>query len=123
MVGSAACKQGCFRSVYGNAEGCTVPMSHLSYRDPNYVPQMTRHKASGRAVVRLHGKDHYLGPWGSREATVAYHKLVAEWQEHKERPALPPMPEPSGLTVNELCLAFLKHAESYYRKDGKPTAE
>jgi integrase len=29
----------------------------------------------------------------------------------------------SDLTVNELILAYLRHADSYYRKNGKPTVE
>ena len=38
------------------------------------------HKASGRAVVRLVGKDHYLGgPCGSPESHERYERLIAEW--------------------------------------------
>ena len=30
---------------------------------------------------------------------------------------------PDGVSVNELMLAYLRHAQGYYRKDGKPTSE
>jgi predicted DNA-binding transcriptional regulator YafY len=30
------------------------------------VPKLSHHKASGNAVVRLGGKDFYLGPWQSK---------------------------------------------------------
>jgi hypothetical protein len=30
------------------------------------LPSYRRHKASGQAVVALNGKDHYLGPHGSK---------------------------------------------------------
>ncbi len=31
-------------------------------------PKYPLHKRSGRAVVTIHGKDHYLGPHGSGES-------------------------------------------------------
>jgi len=34
------------------------------------IPQMTFHKASGHAVVRLSGQDIYLGPSKSAAATA-----------------------------------------------------
>ena len=44
----------------------------------NKVPSYTRHKASGRAVVRLHGRDHYLGPDGGPESHERYARLIAQ---------------------------------------------
>ena len=40
------------------------------------VPGYTRHKASGRAVVRLDGRDYYLGPYGSPESHERYARLL-----------------------------------------------
>jgi hypothetical protein len=37
-------------------------------RRPNSIPSYCLHKASGKAVVRLDGVDHYLGPHGSPES-------------------------------------------------------
>ena len=42
------------------------------------IPRLTRHKASGQAVVRLNGEDHYLGKYGTPEVTSAYERLIAE---------------------------------------------
>lgn len=47
-------------------------------RKSEYIPQPTRH-AKGYAVVRLNGRDFYLGSFGSPEAKTAYEKLIAEW--------------------------------------------
>ena len=45
------------------------------------IPSYCRHRASGRAVVRIDGKDHYLGPYGSPESHEEYERLIAEWRE------------------------------------------
>ena len=92
------------------------------------IPQLTCHRASGRAVVRLNGRDHYLGTFGSPEAKAAYDRLVAEWLANGRRVAretghsagsAPPSP-----SVNEVLLAFWRHAERHYRlPDGRPTSE
>ena len=44
------------------------------------VPSYCRHKASGRAVVRIDGKDHYLGIYGSPESHDEYERLISEWR-------------------------------------------
>lgn len=45
----------------------------------NSLPSYRRHKASGQAVVTLNGKDHYLGPHGSKVSRDEYDRLIAEW--------------------------------------------
>ncbi len=44
------------------------------------VPAYCRHKASHRAVVRIHGQDVYLGPYGSTESHDQYQLVIAEWR-------------------------------------------
>ena len=44
------------------------------------VPSYCRHKATGQAVVRLNGRDHYLGPYGTPESHERYARLIAQWQ-------------------------------------------
>ena len=83
------------------------------------VPSLRRHKPSGRAVVTINGKDYYLGRYGSQEAKAEYQRLLAEYLSGGLRPAS----LPSDLTVNELALEYLKFADSYYLRDGKPTKE
>jgi hypothetical protein len=43
-------------------------------------PAYSQHKASGRAVTRIEGRDHYLGPYGSPESHAAYERLISEWR-------------------------------------------
>src|SRR5215470_9356965 len=105
---------------------------------PLEAPKLRRHKASGRAVVTLPegGKrqDHYLGPWPEGEAEpapevrAAYFRLIAEWEARGRTAALPAVRAPDsptpGPTVDEVILAFWKHAEQHYRgPDGEPTTE
>ena len=45
---------------------------------PRKIPSCCRHKASGQAVVRINGKDEYLGRYGTPESYEKYHRLIAE---------------------------------------------
>jgi hypothetical protein len=81
-------------------------------RKPSYL----RHKSTGQARVRIDGKDHYLGPYGSPESRERYDDLIAEWFAKGDVSNY-------KLTVDDLSILFAEHAESYYRKDGEPTSE
>ena len=81
-------------------------------------PSYRLHKASKQAIVTLSRQMHYLGEFGSPESKQRYLQLIGEW-EARERQA----EEPKGWTVDQLIVAYLKYAETYYRKNGKPTAE
>jgi integrase len=82
-------------------------------------------------VVTLNGKDHYLGPWPASSKTppeavrLAYDRLIAEWlaSGRHVRPE-PAGDKAGGLPINEVMLAFLRHAEQHYRReDGMQTSE
>src|SRR4029077_6061993 len=98
-------------------------------RKPGKVPSYCHHKASGRAVVRIDGIDHYLGPYGSAESHELYERLVTEWrvnrQEHADRPPkIAGLNRPVGnLTVEQVLGLYWKFAKSYYVSEGKPTKE
>jgi hypothetical protein len=48
-------------------------------------------------------------------------RVVTEWEAAGRR--LPSENTSSGLTINELALAFLRHADQHYRRpDGTPTS-
>jgi integrase len=98
-------------------------MSARSEADPKY----RHYKPKNLAVVRINGKDHYLGAYGSKESYERYYKLLAEWRTTgRIEPAKPPEPEaaPAALTVEELVLAYWEHAKRYYRgTTGEPTQE
>jgi integrase len=94
------------------------------------IPKHCEHKASGRGVVRLNGRDHYTGRWNTPDADSEYDRLVCEWlANHRttrpDRSAVSgPLPTATGFTIAELILAFWKHAEVHYRHpDGTPTSE
>jgi hypothetical protein len=84
------------------------------------IPKLCKHKATGQAVVRLDGKDHYLGKFGTAAAMAAYERLIAEWLAHGRR-----LPDArSGPTVNELILGYWRRCQEHYRKaDGSPSSE
>jgi integrase len=76
------------------------------------IPQLTHHKATGRARVRLNGQDHYCGKWGSRDARRKYDWLIAQWQEGGCRPLRQLKP----LTIVELAAAYLIQAKHDCRR-------
>src|SRR5207237_753791 len=82
------------------------------------LPAYRLQKARGCAVVTIDGHDHYLGPFGSPSSKQKYAALIRAWQQRQEQPAAKPdaplMPNDRP-AVNELILAYLKHARDYYR--------
>jgi hypothetical protein len=52
------------------------------------LPGMTMHNC-GQARVRLNGKTHYLGAWGSAEAHGRYAELIREWEANGREPIGP----------------------------------
>lgn len=95
-------------------------MPRLKHKPPSY----SLHKASGQAVVKLDGRSHYLGAYGSPESHAAYRRLIAEWAVARPLATVPKQsPEEirADLRVNELLVAYLEFARGYYVKDGRPT--
>jgi integrase len=86
------------------------------------TPSYCLHKASGQAVVRIDGTDHYLGRYDTPQSRAEYNRLIAQWYANAQ--TLPAVASAPGLTVNELLLRYWAWAESYYRDlDGNPTRE
>jgi site-specific recombinase XerD len=90
-------------------------------------PSYCLHKASGQAVVRIGGKDHYLGAHGSPESHAEYARLIAEWRvteskREEHRQTLPRLVE-FNLTVSQVIHRYREFAKGYYVRDGKPTKE
>lgn len=83
------------------------------------VPKYRLHKPSGLAVVRLDGRDVYLGRYGTPESQAEYQRVIAEWcaagRTHGRRG--------SPIPVKELVLTYWRHVEVYYVKNGRPTSE
>lgn len=70
------------------------------------LPKYSLHKASGRAFVKIQGKYHYLGAYGSPESKAAYAAIISG------QPA-PPIPAPS-LSVAEMLAQFLARNPGEY---------
>lgn len=88
------------------------------------APKYRLHKRSGKAVVTLNGRDHYLGLYGSEESQARYDLLIQKWLEGGRQPISPGLnPADREITVVEVCAAYWEHCQDYYVKNGKPTEE
>lgn len=85
------------------------------------LPKYRKHRASGRAVVNLNGKDHYLGPHDTKTSKLEYDRIIGEWLANGRR--LPVQVNDDTITVLNLCAAYWRFCKSYYVKNGKPTDE
>lgn len=90
------------------------------------IPSYRFHKASGQAVVVLHGKSHYLGVWDSPESYAKYEQTIAEWLVRDKQPPTAvsaACTTSAAITVGELILRYFRFAEGYYPPDGDTTSE
>ncbi len=88
-------------------------------------PSYRLHKARHSAVVTIDGKNHYLGLYGSPESHEKYARLLSEWRlavGHLYR-SIKPKPAEASPSVDDLILAYFRHVQAYYVKDGRPTSE
>lgn len=124
----------------------TLPEVTMPRRPKGSVPSLVHHKPSGRARVRINGRDYWLGKWGSPEAQIAYDRLITEFVARRRitdaspadsaatpgaygtpaptEPAIETNSEaPEALTVIELVNLYLDHCRTYYKSpDGKLTS-
>jgi len=84
------------------------------------VPKYRKHRASGQAVVTIGGRDHYLGPYGTKASRIEYDRIITEWLANDRQPVVT-RDEAPALTVTELIARYWRFAQSYYVKDGRPT--
>ena len=85
------------------------------------IPSYRKHKASGQALVTILGKDHYLGPHGSKASHMVYDRLISEYLASGRKRIEPAAGH--SITVVEVLAAYLQFAKTYYLKNGKPTNE
>jgi hypothetical protein len=93
----------------------------------NPTPSYLRHGKAGRARAvwtDALGARHFRllpGPFDSPESRAAFAALLLELEAAPHRAEAP---GPAGVTVVEVLLAFLRHAERHYRRaDGSQTHE
>jgi hypothetical protein len=101
------------------------------------IPRLRHHKASGRAIVLIDGREIYLGKFGTIEASELYDRIIAERLSGRrqsrgtekavvaygravvqQREAAQQIAAPVPVSVNEVC-CYLKWAQTYYVRDGK----
>jgi integrase len=93
-------------------------MPRLVHKPPAY----SLHKPSGQAKVKDQGRTIYLGKYGSPESWEKYHRFLAERCGRVDAGARQQIPtEAEPLTITELTVRYVRHAEQYYVKNGKVT--
>lgn len=85
------------------------------------VPKYCHFRPRNLAYVRVRGRIRYLGKYDSPESRENYRRVLAEMDAAPGAP--PERSKGQSMTVMELCAAYLDHAEGYYVKDGRPTAQ
>jgi integrase len=81
------------------------------------IPSYRLHKQSGQALVTLpdgfgRRRDILLGKYGTQESRKEYVRVLSEWESQGRRLSAPQ--SASDITVNELILAYWRHARGYY---------
>ncbi len=85
------------------------------------LPQLKKHKATGRAYCLVDGRFFYFGRYGTAAAREGYDRFIAEYLQRGRRV---PTSDPAGVTVVEVIAAFWQHAKNEYRHpDGTPTSQ
>ncbi len=76
------------------------------------IPKYRKHKQSGQAIVTINGRDHLLGPHGTRASKLEYDRLIGEWLA-SNRSASYGAPQ-HDVTIVELAADYLAHCKVYY---------
>jgi site-specific recombinase XerD len=88
------------------------------------APKYRHYQPKNLGVVRINGRDHYLGPYGTPESWERYHRLVAEYLASGGVSLPAADAGPPSVSVNAVILAFMKaHVRHYCRSDGSQTGE
>ncbi len=92
------------------------------------TPKYRHYKPKNLAVVRIDGRDHYLGEFGSEASRERYDRLIAEWlSNHRTLPLRPKPgtarghPTANNPSIAELILAYWQFAQTNYVKNGEPS--
>ena len=82
-----------------------------------FPPPTVSTRPASCAVVTIDGHDHYLGPFGSPSSKQKYAAILrlATAPGAARRGTDAPLVPNDRPTINELILAYLKHARDYYR--------
>lgn len=94
-------------------------------KNPPKVPKYRLYKPRGLGLVRISGRDFYLGKYGTPEESLeAYQRIVTEWMaNHGQVSHAGSRTGPHALTVDGLFVAYWSFVKGYYVKNGCPTGE
>jgi len=88
------------------------------------VPKYRLYKPRGLGLVRISGRDFYLGKYGTPESLEAYQRIVTEWlANHGQVSHAGSKTGSHALTVDGLFVAYWSFVKGYYVKNGCPTGE
>ena len=111
--------------VDSNSEGNPAPETEVPddalrakrgyRRNADGTPVLRKHH-SGRAFVRIAGKDYACGKYGTPEATAEYRRMVSEHAlTGRVTPRKPSNQRaPESISINELALGFWRNAKETY---------
>lgn len=85
-------------------------------------PTYRYHKARNCAVVTIHGKNYYLGEFGSPESKQLYAQLITEKWADALPPDIPAIGASVALVDDLIARYMTKHVVNFYvDRDGKPS--
>jgi integrase len=76
------------------------------------TPKYRKHKASGQAVVTINGREHYLGPYGTKASKLEYDRLIGEWLSSGRSPSFG-APQ-HVVSITELIVDYVEYVRGYY---------
>jgi hypothetical protein len=90
---------------------------------PQRLPKYWHDKPKDLAVVRIDGRDVYLGKYDSPESREKYNRAVAAWLTTgaEPEPAWSMTPDLGSPSVSEVVLAFFKAHDKHYRHADRDT--
>jgi integrase len=82
------------------------------------TPKYRHYRPKNLGVVRLDGKDHYLGKHDSPESWEKYHQLLANWKRNAGLVAAPePDPQSGFIGISCVIETYINFATKYYAKN------
>jgi hypothetical protein len=91
-----------------------------------HVPHYRHYKPKDLAVVRIDGKDHYLGKFGSEVSKEKYRRQIADFLSSKPlQPLTTEVLDPTAVpTIEKLASSHMHgYVATYYVKNGRATSE
>lgn len=76
------------------------------------VPKYRKHKQSGQAIATINGRDHLLGPHGTKASRLEYDRLITEWLS-SGRSSSYGVPE-HVVSITELVVDYVEYVRGYY---------